>query len=347
MNENGVQGERTSCGGQPGGGGRGINPARRRGADLRGTVWVAAFALTATWASLATGADPIAVLTEIRPGKGEVRVKRTEDADWIAPRALQALRPGDQVRVTGDGRATLSFTGGSSQSVTAANSPFAVQAPRGETGGDRAKGLVAGVAQFLLGQPKAPTYQSLSVRSGAPPPRILSPRDTRVLPGALTFEWVGPPRTDYVVRLMGPQGVIWEQSGIPRRPLPYPSTAPPLSPGARYSWTLDVPGQAAQRADFEVVAEPDAARIRAALTDLTPAALGGESGSPLALMRAGLFFQEGLYADARRELAAAIAQDPDEPTLRQLLGYVNDRVGLVDLAAQEFDEAEFLATRKP
>ena len=64
-------------------------------------------------------------------------------------------------------------------------------------------------------------------------------------------------------------------------------------------------------------------------------------------MRAGLFFREGLYADARRELTTAIAQDPDEPTLRQLLGYVYDRVGLVDLAAQEFDEAEFLATRKP
>ena len=64
-------------------------------------------------------------------------------------------------------------------------------------------------------------------------------------------------------------------------------------------------------------------------------------------MRAGLFFQEGLYADARRELMAGIAQDPDEPTLRQLLGYVYDRVGLIDLAAQEFDEAEFLATRKP
>ena len=129
--------------------------------------------------------------------------------------------------------------------------------------------------------------------------------------------------------------------------MPYPSAAPPLAPGARYSWTLDVPGQTGQRADFEIVPEPDAARIRAALADLTPAALGGENGSPLALVRAGLFFQEGLYADARRELMAGIAQDPDEPTLRQLLGYVYDRVGLIDLAAQEFDEAEFLATRKP
>ena len=309
-----------------------------------------AFALTLVlgtlWPAVAPAADPVAVLTEIRPGKGEVRVKRADDADWTAPRALQALRPGDLVRVTGDGRVTLAFTGGSSQAVTAANSPFAVQAPRGETGADRAKGLMAGVTQFLLGQPKAPTYQSLSVRAGAPPPRILAPRDTRVLSGPVTFEWSGPPRTDYVVRLTGPQGLVWEQAGIPRRPLVYPSGAPPLAPGTRYRWTLDVPGQTAQQADFEVAPEPDAARIRTALADLTPAALGGENGS-LALMRAGLFFQEGLYADARRELMAAIAQDPDEPTLRQLLGYVYDRVGLIDLAAQEFDEAEFLATRKP
>jgi hypothetical protein len=301
----------------------------------------------ALWTSAASAADPVAVLTEIRPGKGEVRVKRPEDPDWSAPRALQSLRPGDQVRVTADGRATVTFTGGGSQSVTAATSPLTVQAPRGETGGDRARGLVAGVTQFLLGQPKPPAYQSLSVRAGAPPPRALGPRDTRVLPGPVTFEWSGPPRSDYRVQLLGPQGPVWEQAALPRRPLPYPAAAPPLVPGARYGWTLEAPGQATQRADFEVLSEADAARVRALLADLTPAALGGEDGSPLILMRAGLFFREGLYADARRELMTAIAKDPDEPTLRQLLGYVYDRMGLTDLAAQEFDEAEFLATRKP
>ena len=295
----------------------------------------------------AIAADAVAVLTEIRPGNGEVRVKRTEDVDWTAPRALQALRLGDQVRVTGDGRATFVFTGGTAQSVTAANSPFTVQAIRGETGGDRAKGLVAGVTQFLLGQAKPPTYQALSVRAAAPPPRILAPRDTRLMPGPFTFEWAGPPRPDYAVHLVGPQGVVWEQGGIPRRPLPYPPAAPPLVPGGHYSWTLDTPGQAAQRAEFDVVPEGDATRIRAALADMTSSVPGGEAGSSLALLRAGLFFQEGLYTEARRELMAVIAQDPDEPTLRQLLGYVYDRIGLVDLAAQEFEEADFLTSRKP
>jgi hypothetical protein len=301
----------------------------------------------ALWGAGAEAADAVAVLTEIRPGRGEIRVKRPDDADWTAPRALQALRPGDQVRVTADGRVTLTFTGGGSQTVTAASSPFAVQAPRAEAAGDRARGLVAGVTQFLLGQPKPPTYQSLSVRAGAPPPRIVAPRDTRVLPSGVTFEWTGPPRSDYRVRLLGPQGVVWEQGDVPRRPLAYPAAAPPLARDARYSWTLEAPGHPAQRADFFVVSEADATRVRAALADLTPAAVGGEDGSSLALMRAALCFQEGLFAEARRELLAAVARDPDEPTLRQLLGYVYDRMALADLAAQEFDEAEFLATRKP
>jgi hypothetical protein len=303
-------------------------------------VWI-----IGTGAALA--ADPVAVLTEIRPGRGEVRVKRSDDGDWTAPRALQTLRPGDQVRVTADGRVTLTLTGGGSESVTASSSPFTVPAPRGETGSDRARGVLAGVAQFLLGQPKPPTYQSLSVRAAGAPPRILSPRDTRVLPDSLVFEWTGPPRSDYRVRLMGPHGVHWEQAGLSRRPLAYPAAAPPLVPGTRYRWTLDLPGLAMQQADFEVVPDSDAARVRAALGDLTPAAVGGEGGSPLALMRAALLFREGLYAEARRELVAAIAKDPDEPTLRQLLGYVYDRAGLVELAAQEFDEAEYLATRRP
>jgi hypothetical protein len=316
-----------------------------RGRWLAAVTWLAlAIAAGLSGPRAAGAADPVAVFTEIRPGKGEVRVKRPEDADWTIPRALQALRAGDQIRVTTDGRATVTFTGGGSQTITAATSPFTVAALRGETGTDRARGLVAGVTQFLLGQPKPPTYQALSVRSGSPPPRILAPRETRVLPGPVTFEWAGPPRPDYTIRLIGPQGPVWEEAGLPRRPVAYPSTAPPLAAGARYRWTLEAPGQPAQEAGFDVLANQDAARVRAAIADLASI---GEGGSPSALVRAGLFFQEGLYADTRRELTAAIARDPDEPTLHQVLGYVYDRIGLIDLAAQEFDEAEFLATRTP
>lgn len=80
---------------------------------------------------------------------------------------------------------------------------------------------------------------------------------------------------------------------------------------------------------------------------LEPAALPGYPRNTVILMRAGFLFEQGLYAEARQELLAAIAADPDEPSLHLLLGHVYERTGLRELAAEEFDEADFLSTRTP
>ena len=181
----------------------------------------------------------------------------------------------------------------------------------------------------------------------AQPPVILAPRDSRVLPGALNFEWSGSDRLKYRVRLLGPQGtVMWEQADLDRKPLAYPASAPALSPGVRYTWELETREHGVQRASFDVAQPADAARVKDALASLTPASAKGYPPATLSLMRAGLLFQETLYADARRELVTAIAADPEEPTLHLLLGHVYDRTGLKGLAANEFDEAEALTGPK-
>ncbi|HTO12417.1 MAG TPA: hypothetical protein VMQ51_12665 [Candidatus Binatia bacterium] len=291
--------------------------------------------------------EPLAVLTEIQIKRGKVEVKTATDPDWQAPKPLLSLRAGDQVRVTGEGRAVLVFTGGrGTQLVTQSNSPFTVQAQAGDGVTDRARAIMGGVTNFLLGQQREKTYQSLSVRSvRAQPPVILAPRDSRVLPGGLSFEWTGSDRLKYRVRLLGPQGtVLWEQAELDRKPLAYPAGAPALSPGVRYTWELETKEHGVQRASFDLAQPADAARVKEALASLTPAAAKGYPPATLSLMRAGLLFQETLYADARRELIAAIAASPDEPTLHLLLGHVYDRTGLKGLAANEFDEAEALTT---
>jgi Tfp pilus assembly protein PilF len=61
-----------------------------------------------------------------------------------------------------------------------------------------------------------------------------------------------------------------------------------------------------------------------------------------AVMRAGLLAREGLLHDARRVVVAALDTDRDEPTLHLLLGDLYTRTGLADLAAESFDEAQFL-----
>lgn len=301
-------------------------------------------------AAVAWAQDPLAVLTELQVKNGTIEVKPSAQADWQTPRPLLSLRAGAQVRATGEARAVLVFTGGrGTKIVTQSNSPFTVEAGTSHGTSDRAKAVLGNVTNFLLGQQREKTYQSLSVRSvRAQPPVILAPRETRVLPGAVAFEWAGSDRLKYQVRLLGPQGaVVWEQADLARRALAYPATAPRLTPGARYTWELSTREHGVQKASFDVASAADAARVTDALGVLTPAGAGGYPPATLALMRAGLLFQEALYADARRELVAAIAVAPEEATLHLLLGHVYDRTGLRQLAATEFDEAEALAAPRP
>ncbi len=44
-------------------------------------------------------------------------------------------------------------------------------------------------------------------------------------------------------------------------------------------------------------------------------------------------------------VVAALAADRDEPTLHLLLGDIYTRTGLTDLAAESFDEANYLLSR--
>jgi hypothetical protein len=302
----------------------------------------------------ARAADPVAVLTEIRPGQGEIRVKVSGDSEWKIPQPLQALRPGDQIRATGDGRATVVFTGGrSAQSVTAAGSPYTVPAPGGSGGGERVGALLSSVTSFLVGKQDKPAYVSqyvpLTTRDiRLPPPTQLAPRETRVAADQLSFEWSGSDHLRYRVRVFGPDGrLLWEGLDLPRKPTPYPATAPALEAGRKYAWELHAPRQPVQRAEFEILPATEAERIRKELDLLTPSALRGQSQSTVALVRAGLLFKEGLNDGARRELLRAISTDPQEPSLHHLLGHVYDRMGIKDLATDAFEEARFLSQSKP
>ena len=307
-----------------------------------------ALALMLGLAALASAADPVGVLTEIRAERGQVEVKRAGEPQWTAAQPLLALRPGDQIRTTGEARASLVFTGGrGAQGVSASNSPFTVQPPAAPAAGDKVKGLVGSVTDFLSGKQKDLAYLPLSVRSVRPPRVVqLQPRATKLLPGAVTFEWTGSDTLRYKVRVLGPQGVLWEQANLPRKPVSYPASAKALEPGVRYSWQLEPDGQPMQQTEFEILAPAEAARVREALDVLVPASLPGYPPSSVALMRAGYDLRDGLYTDARRELLTALASDPDEPTLHLLLGQVYDTVGLGELAQREFIEARDLSARR-
>jgi hypothetical protein len=273
-----------------------------------------------------------------------VRVKLAAEADWKAPLPLLSLRPADQVRATRNATSVLMFTGGQGTvTVSAANSPYTVQAPAAGAGGKTPE-LVANLSRFLMGKKKDLTYVPLATRSVKQPPLLLSPREGKLL-GPPLLEWGGSDRLRYKVRVLSPQGLLWEQANLPRMPLPYPASAPPLAPGVPYRWELQAKDFPIQQGQFTILPPAESTSVRENLAALQPAALPGYPKNTLTLMRVGFLFEQGLYAEARKELQAALAADPEEPSLHLMLGHVYERTALKELAAEEFDEAEFLSTR--
>ena len=320
-------------------------------------------AVAAPFAAEAVSAEPVGVVTELHVREGRIEIKPSDGDGWQVAKPLRSLRPGDQIRAIGPARSVIVLAGTSDVTViTATNSPFVVPAPRQSTLVDRAKSTLregketvagerkkaqvrVGAVSSLQTMPGGKTYKEMAVRSvRAQPPIILAPRDTRVLPGALAFDWAGSDRLKYSVKLRGPQGaVLWERANVQSRPVSYPATAPKLAPSARYTWELSTREHGVQKASFEVASVADTARVTEALGALAPGTAESHPPVTLALMRAGLLFKETLYADARRELVTAIGTSPDEPTLHLVLGHVYDRTGLLYLASSEFDQATALA----
>ena len=275
-----------------------------------------------------------------------MRVKLATEADWKAPLPLLSLRPGDQVQATRNAAAVLMFTGGQGTlTVSATNSPYTVQAPTASPGG-RIPELLAKLSRILMGKQKDLSYVPLATRSVRQPPLILSPRDGKLL-GPPILEWGGSDRLRYTVRVFSPQGLVWEQANLHRTPLPYPASAPSLTPGVPYRWELEAKNFPIQQGQFTILPPAESASIRESLAALEPAALPGYPKNTVSLMRAGFLFEQGLYVEARKELLGAIGADPEEPSLHLMLGHVYERTGLTELAAEEFDEAQFLSSRTP
>jgi hypothetical protein len=290
----------------------------------------------------AQSAETAAVITELKPGRGRVEVKAA-GADWKPARPLLALRAGDMVRASDDAKAAVLLSGGrGTVRIEGPDGAFTVPAAAAAGQGQKARALVEASLGFLAGTTRESSQAVLATRSAARPPIIVSPRNGRVLPEPLAFEWLGSRYAHYAIRVVGPAGPVVDRREVTGARWSYPADAPALTPGVRYTLQVVSGTQPVQEAWFEVV---DAERARAVAGDL--AGLEQELGpsvSPTsrAVLRAGLLAREGFLHDARSVVVAGLAADRDEPTLHQLLGDIYTRTGLTDLASESFDEANYL-----
>jgi len=294
----------------------------------------------------AQSGETAAVITELKPGRGRVEVRPAAGGDWKPARPLLALRVGDQVRTSDNASAVVLLSGGrGTVRIEGVSGAFTVPSAAAAGQGQKARALVEASLGFLAGTTKESSQAVLATRGATRPPVIVSPRNGRVLPETLAFEWLGSRFTRYTVRVAGPAGPVVEKREVTGARWEYPADAPALSPGVRYTLQVTAAGHPTQDAWFEVV---DAERARAVASDL--AGLEQELGpsvSPTsrAVLQAGLLAREGFLHDARRVVVTALAADRDEPTLHLLLGDLYTRTGLTELAAESFDEAQYLSSK--
>ncbi|MSP41581.1 MAG: hypothetical protein EXR70_24110 [Deltaproteobacteria bacterium] len=311
--------------------------------NLRSSIILAALFSLLGFAARVNAQDALAVITELKFNRGDIQLRASSGAAPAKPAVLQSLYAGNVIQTKGDVVAVVFFTDGSGTiSVDEKNPNFEIKA--GQSKGSAAGSKVREVAGLLLGKKKPPTYVALSVRGKPQAPTLLSPRNTKLTSDAPTFQWMGMDQQPGSVKVFGPQGVIWSADNINLTKIAYPASAPRLQPEVEYSWVIEKKGFAVTRVPFKLLRSADADEVKNRLAELS--SVSAASKTTFAVLKANLLMSKELFHDAREVLSEAIAADNDEPTLHFVLAELYDKIGLKNLAGEEYNEAEFLSKAK-
>ncbi|HEU4364434.1 MAG TPA: bacterial transcriptional activator domain-containing protein [Candidatus Krumholzibacteria bacterium] len=293
---------------------------------------------------------PAAVLTSCR---GSVMVTRAGRAATVATFGL-ALNDGDEVRTGADAEAEIMFAAGNWVSV----GPSSSMRIKGHAGAKQpapdSRNFEV-VSNFIRLESSEGTSMVGGLRSGDKASALVpvAPVQTKVRDARPTFVWkIDDPSLELRFTIYNESGVHW-QSDITEAAFPssrqghaalaYPTDAPALTPGVSYSWTLETsdplvsPPLRTTAAFFEVIAPDDVAALEKELAAIEEKKPGEVT---YRLMRASLFFDRGLMADAIGETETAVATDPENGSLHAILGRLYAEAGRTHEAIQEMQKSQ-------
>ncbi len=284
---------------------------------------------------------PAAVLTSCR---GPVTVMRAGGQKTAATFGL-ALNDGDEVRTGADAEAEIMFAAGNWVSV-GANSTMKIKGRPGAKQPEPESGNFEVVSNFLKLKSSEGTSSISGLRSAEKASALVpvAPVQTKVRDAQPTFTW----KTDDLsvelrLTVYNDSGVHWQSDISDASTLAYPADAPALKPGVSYSWTLEStdplvsPPLRTTAAFFEVIAPADLTSLDHELAQIDEKKPGEVT---YRLMRASLFFDKGLMADAISETQTALATDPDNGSLHAILGRLYAETGRTQEAMQEMQKSQ-------
>lgn len=284
----------------------------------------------------AQGDSPAAVLTSCR---GPVTIVRAGGA--TAATFGAALVEGDEVKTGADAEAEIMFASGNWVQV-GANSSMKI---KGQPGSKPKEQNFEVVQNFLKLKSSEGTSSISGLRSGDKSSALVatSPCQTKVRDARPTFRWSAEdPSLELNFVLYNESSVHWKSTVSGVTSVAYPIDAPALVPGVSYSWTLETadplvsPPQRTPASFFEVIAAADIAAL-----DKDLASIDAKKPGPTTyhLLRASLYFDRGLVADAITETQAAVATAPDNLSLHAILGRLYAETGQTDEAMEEMEKS--------
>ncbi|MCI0450838.1 MAG: hypothetical protein L0Z51_00435 [Candidatus Latescibacteria bacterium] len=281
--------------------------------------------------------SPTAVLTSC---KGPVTIVRAQNGPVAATFGM-SLAEGDEVKTGADAEAEIMFASGNWVQV-GANSSMRI---KGQPGSKPKEQNFEVVQNFLKLKSTEGTSSISGLRSGdkASALRAISPCQTKVRGARPTFAWTAEdPSLELQFIVYNETGIHWQTTVSGATSVAYPADAPALVPGVSYSWTLETsdplvsPPLRTAASFFEIIAPKDVAALD---TDLAVIEQNKPGVTTYHVMRASIFFDRGLYADAIIETQAAIAIDPENDSLHAILGKLYAETGRTDEAMREMEKS--------
>jgi hypothetical protein len=280
---------------------------------------------------------PTAVLTSC---KGPVTIIRAGGVSASATFGA-ALSEGDEVKTGADAEAEIMFAAGNWVQV-GPNSSMRIKAQPGSKPREQNFEVVQ---NFLKLKSTEGTSSISGLRSGDKASELIAvaPCQTKVRDARPVFTWTAEdPSLELRLIVYNESGIHWQTDISGVTSAAYPADAPALVPGVSYSWTLETsdpmvsPPLRTTASFFEISAPNDIASLEKEL-----ASIDAKKPSPVSyhLMRASLYFDRGLVADAITETQAAVATDPDNASLHAILGRLYAETGRTDEAMREMQKS--------
>jgi hypothetical protein len=215
-----------------------------------------------------------------------------------------------------------------------------------DSSASHSKRVRANLSGFELAPQQPATDSSVQIgggtRGGVPGPFLYAPHRAKTYSSNPTFYWGQPgAMNEFTFRVYdSSDNVVFEET-VHGKNYTYPATAPALTPGKTYSWTVQLSGglmaEPPEPVEFVVQSAEERKTLQSALAEISG------HGPQDQLRRAQIFEDARLWYDAVAAYSDLIAKFPSQPEAYKRRGEIYDQIPETrDLADADFAYADKL-----